>query len=32
MRLEPIDTVVFDSGGKITSLRSYFSPSDVKQL
>jgi steroid Delta-isomerase len=32
MRLEPIDTVVFDSDGKITSLRSYFSPSDVKQL
>jgi steroid Delta-isomerase len=29
MRLEPIDTVVFDSDGKITSLRSYFSPSDV---
>jgi steroid delta-isomerase len=32
MRLEPIDTVVFDSDGKIASLRSYFSPSDVKQL
>jgi steroid delta-isomerase len=32
MRLEPIDTVVFRSDGKIASLRSYFSPSDVKQL
>jgi len=29
MRLSPIDTVVFDSDGKITSIRSYFSPSDV---
>jgi steroid Delta-isomerase len=32
MRLVPIDTVVFDRDGKIKSLRSYFSPSDVKQL
>jgi steroid delta-isomerase len=32
MRLEPIDTVVFNSEGKILSLRSYFSPSDVRQL
>ena len=30
MRLEPIDTMVFDADGKITSVRSYFSPSDVK--
>jgi steroid Delta-isomerase len=30
MRLEPIDTVVFNSDGKITSLRSYFSPADVR--
>jgi steroid Delta-isomerase len=30
MRLEPIDTVVFDSEGKIASLRSYFSPADVR--
>ena len=30
MRLEPIDTVVFNSDGKITSLRSYFSLADVK--
>jgi steroid Delta-isomerase len=29
MRLSPIDTMVFDSDGKITSIRSYFSPSDV---
>ena len=30
MRLEPIDTMVFDEDGKITSVRSYFSPSDFK--
>jgi steroid Delta-isomerase len=29
MRLSPIDTMVLDSDGKITSIRSYFSPSDV---
>ena len=29
MRLSPIDTMVFDSDGKIASIRSYFSPSDV---
>lgn len=29
MRLQPIDTVVFDDSGAITSLRSYFAPSDV---
>ena len=32
MRLEPIDTVVFNEDGKIKSLRSYFSPADMKQL
>jgi steroid delta-isomerase len=32
MRLEPIDTVVFNDEAKITSLRSYFSPSDVKPV
>ena len=32
MRLSPIDTVVFDSDGRITSIRSYFSPSDVTPL
>ncbi len=32
MRLEPIDTLTFDADAKITSLRSYFSASDVKQL
>lgn len=29
MRLQPVDTVVFDETGKIISLRSYFAPSDV---
>lgn len=29
MRLAPIDTAVFNSEGKITLIRSYFSPSDV---
>ena len=29
MRLQPVDTAVFDEKGKITSLRSYFAPSDV---
>jgi steroid delta-isomerase len=32
MRLEPIDTLVFNTEGRITALRSYFSPSDVRQL
>ena len=32
MRLEPIDTVVFDEDGRITSLRSYFSPADMREL
>ena len=29
MRLQPVDTAVFDEHGKIASLRSYFSSSDV---
>lgn len=29
MRLQPIDTMTFNSDGKITSLRSYFAPEDV---
>jgi steroid delta-isomerase len=32
MRLEPIDTMAFNDGGRITSLKSYFSPSDVTRL
>ena len=32
MCLSPIDTMAFDSDGKITSVRSYFSPSDVTPL
>jgi steroid Delta-isomerase len=31
MRLRPIDTMTFNEDGKITSLRSYFSPSDITQ-
>jgi steroid delta-isomerase len=29
MRLQPVDTVVFNSTGEIVSLRSYFTPSDM---
>jgi steroid Delta-isomerase len=29
MRLQPVDTAVFDAQGKIASLRSYFTASDV---
>jgi len=29
MCLSPIDTMVFDSDGRIVAIRSYFSPSDV---
>jgi steroid delta-isomerase len=32
MRLEPIDTMAFDQDGKITSVRSFFAPSDFKAL
>ena len=32
MRLQPVDTVTFDSDGKIASLRSYFAPEDVTHL
>jgi steroid delta-isomerase len=32
MRLEPIDTMVFNDDGKITAVRSYFSPSDVTRI
>lgn len=28
-RLQPIDTMTFDGAGRIVSLRSYFSPSDI---
>jgi steroid Delta-isomerase len=29
MQLQPIDTIVFNDEGKITTLRSFFAPSDV---
>lgn len=29
MRLQPIDTMTFNAAGKISSMRSYFAPSDV---
>ena len=29
MRLQPIDTMTFNAAGKITSVRSYFAPSDI---
>lgn len=32
MRLSPIDTMAFDCDGKITSVRSYFSPADVRPV
>jgi steroid Delta-isomerase len=32
MRLQPVDTVVFNSAGEILSLRSYFTPSDIAAL
>jgi steroid delta-isomerase len=32
MRLQPIDTMTFNSDGEIVSLRSYFAPEDVTPL
>ncbi|OBF53527.1 nuclear transport factor 2 family protein [Mycolicibacterium monacense] len=29
MTLQPVDTVVFNEAGEISSLRSYFAPTDV---
>ncbi|MCV7285502.1 nuclear transport factor 2 family protein [Mycolicibacterium wolinskyi] len=31
MRLQPIDTMTFDRDGKITSVRSYFAPTDLAE-
>ena len=31
MRIEPIDVMAFDGEGKITSMKAYWSPSDVTQ-
>ena len=30
LHLEPIDTMTFDADGKITSVRSYFTATDIK--
>ena len=32
MRLQPVDTMTFNTDHKITSVRSYFAPSDVTPL
>ena len=32
MRLQPIDTMTFNSDGEIVSLRSYFVPGDVTDM
>lgn len=32
MRIEPIDVMVFDGDGKITSMKAYWSPADVKPV
>lgn len=32
MRLQPVDTVTFNSDGKITSVRSYFAPEDLSEI
>lgn len=32
LRLQPIDTVVFNANGEISSLRSYFASSDMAPL
>ncbi len=30
--IEPIDVMVFDDDGKVTAMKAYWSPSDVKQI
>lgn len=32
LRLQPIDTVVFNANGEISALRSYFAPSNMAPL
>lgn len=32
IRIEPIDVMVFDAGGKIASMKAYWSPADVTPL
>lgn len=32
MRIEPIETMVFDGSGKVAAMKAYWSPADVTQL
>lgn len=32
MRLQPIDTMTFNDDGQITSVRSYFAPTDLTEV
>ncbi|BDB44603.1 MULTISPECIES: nuclear transport factor 2 family protein [Mycobacterium] len=32
MRIEPIETMVFDGSGKVTAMKAYWSPADVTRL
>ncbi len=32
MRIEPIETMVFDADGKVAAMKAYWSPADVTQL
>ena len=32
MRIEPIDVMVFNAEGKITTMKAYWSPTDVTPL
>ena len=32
MRIEPIETMVFDDSGKVTAMKAYWSAADVTQL
>lgn len=32
MRIEPIEVMTFDGDGRITSMKAYWSPADIKQL
>ncbi|MET0701056.1 MAG: nuclear transport factor 2 family protein [Mycobacterium sp.] len=32
MRIEPIETMVFNGEGKIASMKAYWSPDDIKML
>jgi steroid delta-isomerase len=32
MRIEPIDVMVFNNGGKITAMKAYWSPAHISQV